>query len=99
MKIKTGDNVIVIAGKDKGKTGKVVAAFPKQDLVLVEGVNMHKKHQRAGRSGAKGQVIEKAMPVHVSNVMINHGGKGARVGKKAIGGTYVRINKKNGQEI
>ena len=60
----------MIAGKDKGKSGKVVKALPKQDKVLVEGVNMHKKHQKATRSGAKGQVIEIALPIHVSNVKL-----------------------------
>lgn len=99
MKIKKGDNIIVIAGKDKGKTGKVAFAFPKEDKIVIEGVNMHKKHQRATRSGGKGQVIEKAMPIHVSNVMINNSGKRARVGKKLIGESYVRINKKTGEEI
>ena len=99
MKIKKGDNIIVIAGKDKGKNGKVVKAFPKENLILVEGVNVVKKHQRPTKSGAKGQVVEKAMPINVSNVMINEGGKRARVGKKLIGDKKVRINKKTGKEI
>ncbi len=99
MKIKKGDNVIVIAGKDKGKTGKVLVAFPKDNSVLVEGINITKKHQRAQKSGTKGQVIDKTMPINVSNVMINEGGKRARVGKKLIGDTFVRINRKTGKEI
>jgi len=99
MKIKKGDNVIVIAGKDKGKTAKVLAAYPKENKVLVEGVNMHKKHEKARTSGSKGQVVEKMMPIHVSNVMIHNSGKRARVGKKIIGAKYVRINKKTGEEI
>ncbi len=99
MKIKKGDNVIVIAGKDKGKTGKVLAAFPAKNTVLVEGINISKKHQRAKKSGAKGQVIDKTMPINVSNVMINDNGKRARVGKKLIGDKFVRINKKTGKEI
>jgi len=99
MKIKKGDNVIVIAGKDKGKTGKVLVAYPKDNRVLVEGVNISKKHQRAQKSGAKGQVIDKTMPINVSNVVINDGGKRARVGKKLIGDKFVRINKKTGKEI
>lgn len=68
MKIKKDDKVIVIAGKDKGKTGTVVKAMPKEDKVIVSGVNISKKHQRPSKSGQKGQVIEKTMPVHVSNV-------------------------------
>ena len=75
MKIKKGDNVIVIAGKDNGKTGKVIKAFPKENRVVVEGINKIKKHQRPTKSGAKGQVIEKPMPMNVSNVMIIEGGK------------------------
>ncbi len=82
MKIKKNDNVIVIAGKDKGKTGKVVRAFPAKDLVVVEGVNMKKKHQRATKSNSKGQIIEKALPVHVSNVMLLEGKKRIRVSKR-----------------
>jgi len=70
MKIHKNDNVLVIAGKDKGKTGKVVKAIPKENKVVVEGVGMVKKHQRPTRSGQKGQVIEKAMPIHVSNVRL-----------------------------
>ncbi len=99
MKIKKGDNIIVIAGKDKGKVGKVLAAYPKNNAILVEGINMHKKHEKARKSGSKGQTIDKAMPINVSNVMINKDGKRARVGKKMIGGKYVRINKKTGEEI
>jgi len=99
MKIKKGDSVIVIAGKDKGKTGKVLLALPKENSVLIEGVNVSKKHQRAQKSGAKGQIIDKTMPIDASNVMINDGGKRARVGKKLIGGKFVRINRKTGKEI
>ncbi|MFA6340982.1 MAG: 50S ribosomal protein L24 [Candidatus Paceibacterota bacterium] len=99
MKIKKGDNVIIMAGKDKGKTGKVVRAFPQDNKILVEGINMSKKHQRPTKSGTKGQIIEKAMPIDVSNAMIDDGGKGARVGKKLIGDKFVRINKKTGREI
>ena len=99
MKIKKGDNVIVIAGKDKGKTGRVLAAYPAKNNILVEGINISKKHQRAQKSGAKGQVVDKTMPINVSNVMINDGGKRARVGKKLIGDKFVRINRKTGKEI
>jgi large subunit ribosomal protein L24 len=99
MKIKKGDNVIVIAGKDKGKVAKVLSVYPKNDTVLVEGVNVSKKHQKSKKSGSKGQIVDKAMPIHVSNVMINIDGKRARVGKKLIGDKFVRINKKTGKEI
>lgn len=99
MKIKKGDNVIVIAGKDKGKIAKVLSVFPKNDTVLVEGVNVSKKHQKSRKSGSKGQIVDKTMPIHISNVMINVDGKRARVGKKMIGNEFVRINKKTGKEI
>lgn len=99
MKIKKGDNIIVIAGKDKGKTGKVVVAYPKVNKVLIEGINVSKKHQKAKQSGAKGQVVDKAMPISASNVMINENGKRARVGKKTIGGNRVRISRQTGKEI
>ena len=99
MKIKKNDNVIVIAGKDKGKTAKVVKAFPKDDLVIVEGVNMRKKHERARKANTKGQIIEKAMPIHVSNVMLLEGKKGVRAGSKLIGEKKVRVSRKSGKEI
>ena len=62
--------VEVIAGADKGKSGKVVLALPKEDKVIIEGVNRHKRHQKPKRANQKGQVVEKAMPVHVSNVRL-----------------------------
>jgi large subunit ribosomal protein L24 len=99
MKIKKGDNVIIITGKDKGKTGKVLVAFPKENKVLVEGMNISKRHQKSKKSGAKGQVIDKAMPMDVSNVMISEGGKRARVGKKLVGDKMIRVSKKTGKEI
>ena len=68
MKIKKGDKVKVLTGKDKGKSGPVVRAFPKLDMVLVEGVNIKKLHQRARKQGEKGKVIERATPIHISNV-------------------------------
>lgn len=68
MKIKKGDKVIVITGKDKGKSGAVVKAFPKDDMVLVEGVNKKKLHKRPKKSNEKGKIIEQATPIHVSNV-------------------------------
>ena len=70
MHVKKNDNVVVLTGKDKGKTGKILKSFPKLDKVLVEGINIKKVHQRPKKSGAKGEIIEKAFPVHVSNVKI-----------------------------
>ncbi len=68
MHVKKDDNVIVLTGKDKGKKGAVVKAFPKENRVVVSGVNILKKHQRPTKSGQKGQIIEKTMPIHASNV-------------------------------
>ena len=74
MHVKKGDNVVVLAGKDKGKTGKVLRAFPNEDRVLVEGVNTKMVHERSKKSSAKGTIIEKNFPIHVSNVKI-HGSR------------------------
>jgi large subunit ribosomal protein L24 len=68
MKIKKGDNVIILAGKDRGKKGKVVKSLPKENKVIVEGLNLTKRHQRGRRAGEQGSVIDRAMPIHASNV-------------------------------
>ena len=102
MKLKKGDKVIVISGKDRGKTGTISEAFPKMNRVLIEGVNVKKKHQRpTGRNARKGQILEKAFPIHVSNVMLidPKTGKGTRVGIIRKEGKRVRITKKSGQEL
>ena len=69
LRIKTGDQVKILAGKDKGKTGKVIQTFPKTGRVVVEGVNAAKRHLRSRRTGDKGQIVEFFMPLHASNVM------------------------------
>ena len=101
MHIKKGDNVIVISGASKGKTGKVIKSFPDRSMVIVEGVNVRKKHQRPQRSNQKGQVIEKANPIHVSNVAIADpaNGKPSRVGIKMVGEKRVRVTKKSGSSL
>lgn len=71
MHVKKGDKVIIIAGKDRGKSGKITRALPSQNKVVVENANMQKKHQKSRKRGNKGQIIEKAMPIHVSNVKKN----------------------------
>lgn len=68
MHIKKDDKVIVLTGKDKGKTGSVTKAIPKENKVVVSGVNVLKVHQKPRKSGEKGQIIEKTMPIHASNV-------------------------------
>ena len=68
QKIKKGDDVIVITGKDKGKKGKIVRVLVKENKVIVEGFNLMKKHQRPRKSNEKGSMIDIAMPIHISNV-------------------------------
>jgi large subunit ribosomal protein L24 len=68
MHVKKGDTVLILSGDDKGKTGKVVKAFPAENKVVVEGMNTVKKHERARREGQKGQVVDRAMPMHASKV-------------------------------
>jgi large subunit ribosomal protein L24 len=68
MHIKKGDTVKILSGDDKGKTGKVVHAFPAEGKVLIEGMNMVKRHERARKEGQKGQIVERAMPMNASKV-------------------------------
>ena len=70
LHVKTGDTVVVITGKDKGKKGRVLAAFPKENRVLVEGVNMVKKHTKPNPNNPQGGIVTQEAPIHVSNVMI-----------------------------
>lgn len=68
MHIKKDDKVIILTGKDKGKTGTIVKSFPKENRVIVSGINVLKVHQKPRKAGEKGQILDKAMPIHVSNV-------------------------------
>jgi large subunit ribosomal protein L24 len=92
--IKKGDDVVVIAGKDKGAKGKVIAVFPEDDRVVVEGVNRVKKHTKVqdqgGRAGTTGGIVTTEAPIHVSNVMLLEGGKPTRVGFKRVAVTKRR---------
>ena len=104
MKIRTDDNVVVISGKDKGRTGKVIRTEPKKDRVYVEGVNMVKRHMRPtpGRPNAPVGVIEKEGPVHVSNVAIvdPKDNKPTRVGiRRDDRGGRMRVTKRSGAEL
>ncbi len=67
-KLKVGETVTILTGKDKGKSGKIVKILKEKNKVLVEGVNMFKSHERARKQGTKGQIVDKAMPLHISNV-------------------------------
>lgn len=101
MKIRKDDNIIVITGKDKGKTGKVTKSLPKENKVIVAGINIRKVHERARKGGQKGQIIDKAMPINVSNIMLvdPKTNKGSRVSLKLEDGKKVRIAKKSGAKI
>lgn len=101
MKIKKDDTVLIISGKYRGKTGKILRAFPKERKILVEGVNLVKKHQKPRRAGEKGQVIQMPSSINVSNVKIvcSKCGKPTRVGYKTIEKNKFRVCKKCGQEI
>lgn len=68
MHVKKDDKVIILTGKDKGKTGTIVKSFPKENRVIVSGINVLKVHQKPRKAGEKGQILDKAMPIHVSNV-------------------------------
>jgi large subunit ribosomal protein L24 len=99
MKIKKGDTVKVIAGKDKGKEGKVTAVDVKNGTVTVEGVNMHTKHTKPSAKNQNGGIITQEGPIHVSNVMLVVKGQITRVGFKVEDGKKVRIAKKTGNVI
>ena len=102
MKIQKGDKVQVLAGKDKGKTGEVMFAYPAKNTVIVEGVNLMKKHQRPLGEGNPGGIIDIDMPMHVSNVAVlsPKDGKPTRIGYKILeDGTKVRICKRTGAEL
>lgn len=99
MNIKRDDMVKVLSGKDKGKKGKVLQVFPKEGLIVVEGMNAMYKHMKSGRSGESGQKIEFNGPMNVSNVMriCPKCGKPARVGYKTVDSKKVRVCKKCGE--
>ncbi|WP_203739545.1 50S ribosomal protein L24 [Actinoplanes cyaneus] len=104
VKIKKGDTVVVIAGKDKGAKGKVIAAFPTRDKVLVEGVNRVKKHERirtTQRGSKTGGIVTQEAAIHISNVqLLDDQGKPTRVGYRIDeNGTKVRIARTTGKEL
>jgi large subunit ribosomal protein L24 len=99
MKIKKGDTVKVIAGKDKGKTGTILSTLKEKDQVVIEGVNVAKRHQKNKQARSQGQIIEKSMPIHVSNVSLMEGNKTVRVGYMMEGDKKVRISRASGKKI
>jgi large subunit ribosomal protein L24 len=101
MKLKKGDKVIVIAGKSKGLSGTIVRAMPADDMVLIDGINMVKRHRKATAQSRAGQIIEKPMPLHVSNVMLADpkDGKPTRIKITRSEGGRSRVATKSGQTI
>ena len=99
MKIKKGDTVKVMAGKDNGKEGKVISVDRKNNKVLVEGVNMVTKHTKPSAANQNGGIIQKEAPIDISNVMLVVKGKATRVGFKMENGKKVRFAKSTGEVI
>lgn len=101
MKIKKGDQVAIIAGKDRGKRGEVLRVLPALDKVLVKGVNVMKRHQKAKTAGEAGGRIEVEAPIHVSNVMLidKETDKPTRIGYEMQGNEKVRISRRSGKAI
>ena len=99
LKIKKGDTVKVIAGKDKDKEGKVIAINRKTNRILVEGINMITKHAKPSMSNQQGGIIHQEAPIHISNVMYLHKGQPTRVGFKMDGDKKVRFAKSTGDII
>ena len=100
MKITKGDSVQVITGNNKGKTGRVIKVFLSKDKILVEGINMIKKHSRPTQDNPQGGIIEKEAAIHISNVMLLADGKVTRVGYKVLDdGSKVKFAKNTGEVI
>ena len=100
MKIRKDDKVIIIAGKDKGKTGVVEKVLKNDARLIISGINIVKVHKKPNRSGQKGQILEKSMPIHISNAMVlDKNNKRTRIGLKSFDGKKVRVSKKTGDTI
>ena len=100
MHIKKGDSVAVLAGNEKGKQGKVLKVFPDKNRVIVEGINLRKKHIRPSQQNPQGGIQEQELSIHVSNVMVVHGGEKTRIAHKRLeDGKKVRVAVKSGEVI
>jgi len=103
MKIRKGDTIKVIAGKDKGKTGSVLTVLKDSDQVIIEGINVVKRHEKNKRTRSQGQIIEKSMPIHASNVSLMEGDKAVRAGYTYEGEgekrKKVRVARPSGKKI
>ena len=99
VKIKKGDTVKVITGKDKDKEGKVLSVDANSNRVIVEGINMITKHEKPSMSNQQGGIVNKEAPIDISNVMYVHKGKATRIGYKTENGKKVRVAKSTGEVI
>ncbi|MBI1975498.1 MAG: 50S ribosomal protein L24 [Candidatus Vogelbacteria bacterium] len=101
MKVKKGDSIIIVAGKDSGKRGKVLRAIPSRDAVIIEDANLRKRRQRPRRAGQKGQVLTIPTPMRTANVALwcEKCKKGVRVGHRIIDGKKARVCKKCGTKL
>jgi large subunit ribosomal protein L24 len=99
QKIRKGDKVVVLAGKDKGRTGEVIQVLPKEDRAVVRGINMVKRHQRQTQNQEAG-IVNKEASLHISNLAIaDNDGKPTRVGFQVVDGKKVRVAKRSGEVI
>ncbi len=100
MKIKKSDQVLITAGNDRGKTGKVLYVLPKRNRVIVEGINFIKRHTRPTQNNPQGGIVEKEAPIHVSNVKLIHNGEPTRVGYTYLDdGSKARVAARTGEVI
>ncbi len=101
MKLRKGDAVLIISGKDRGRKGKILKTFPKKSKILVEGINLRKKHQKPKRTGEKGQMVTLPAPISISNAKLicPKCGKAAGVGYRIVDDRKYRVCKKCSQEI
>ena len=100
MKVKKGDMVKIISGNDKGKTGRIIKTFLSKDRILVEGVNIVKKHSRPSQENPQGAILEKELSIHVSNAMYLNGNNPTKIGIKRVkGGNKTRFSKLTNKDI
>lgn len=99
MRIKKGDTVVVISGKDKGKSGKILETYPKDNRVLVDGINMVSRHTKPKSAQEQGGIIKKSAPIDASNVMIFENGKATKVDYKFLDGKKVRVSHESGESL
>ncbi|MCQ2274115.1 MAG: 50S ribosomal protein L24 [Bacteroidales bacterium] len=101
LHVKKGDMVMVIAGADKGKSGKVLKVYPEKNRAIVEGRNLVKKHTKPNAQNTQGGIVEQEAPIHISNLMVMEGKTPTKIGRRVNEktGKIVRYSKKSGEEI